>query len=129
MEIKDIASLYGSEMTTHLVATEDGFVNTVFRIRNLEAQKSKSRAAVMLYHGFVDSSDTFCVNGRDKSPAFILADAGYDVWLPNSRGNKHSLGHQTLNSTYDREYWEKAIGFYIAKYDIPSFIEYIKAES
>lgn len=83
----------------------------------------------MLMHGFVDSSDTFCINGRDKSPAFILADAGYDVWLPNSRGNKHSLGHKTLNSLVDIEYWKEAVGFHIAKYDIPTFIEHAKAVS
>ena len=129
MEIEDIASLYESEMESHFVHTEDGYINTIFRIRNHRAQENKTKAVVMLMHGFVDSSDTFCINGRDKSPAFILADAGYDVWLTNSRGNKHSLGHQTLDSATDVEYWEGAMGYYIAEYDIPSFIEYIKAES
>lgn len=83
----------------------------------------------MFIHGFVDSSDSFCVNGRQKSPAFILADAGYDVWLANTRGNKYSRGHQTLNPNTDVEYWRNAMGHHIAQFDIPSFIENVRSVS
>jgi lysosomal acid lipase/cholesteryl ester hydrolase len=80
----------------------------------------------MLFHGFLDSGDSYCMNGREKSPAFILADAGYDVWIVNSRGNKHSRGHTNLNHKTDVEYWRNAMGHHIRQYDIPSFIETIK---
>ena len=36
--------------------------------------------------------------------AFLLSNAGYDVWLGDSRGNSYSQKHKTLSSD-DRKYW------------------------
>jgi len=76
-------------------------------------------------HGFVDSSDAWTCNTKDKSIGFILADAGYDVWMVNFRGNKYSNRHVSLDSNKDWEYWNHAITTDIGKYDMPAFLDYI----
>ena len=84
---------------------------------------------VFLQHGLLDSSDTFIVNEESKAPAFILANRGYDVWLGNFRGNKHSLGHVSLDKdspNYEEvsRYWE--FSFHeMGTVDIPAAFEYI----
>jgi hypothetical protein len=59
------------------------------------------------------------------SPAFILAQAGYDVWLGNSRGTKFSRKHLTLDPDQDKEYWEFSYAEN-GKYDLPAMIDYVR---
>ncbi|KAJ8932344.1 hypothetical protein NQ314_014709 [Rhamnusium bicolor] len=44
--------------------------------------------------------------------AYVLADAGYDVWLSNMRGNTYSRGHKTLNPDRDQKYWDFSYVYY-----------------
>ena len=50
-------------------------------------------------------------SGQLKTPistpnvGYILADAGYDVWMGNNRGTPFSKGHRKLSSD-DKAYWD-----------------------
>ena len=61
---------------------------------------------------------------KDKSPAFRLAQEGYDVWLGNNRGNKYSLGHTSLDPIKDKAYWEFSYTEN-GKYDGPAQVDYV----
>lgn len=85
----------------------------------------KSRPAMLLLHGLIDSSDTWVVNGVENSIGFILADQGYDVWMCNSRGNKYSFNHTSIDSSRDWNYWDNGLITEIGKYDLPAFMEHV----
>lgn len=55
--------------------------------------------------------------------AFILADAGYDVWLGNARGNTYSKRHISLRHD-DSEFWDFS-WHEMAYFDIPAEIDYL----
>ena len=61
----------------------------------------------------------------DKSPAFVAAEAGYDVWIGNLRGNKYSLGHDTLDYIEDGEaYFDFDISTH-SRIDLVTMVDYI----
>jgi lysosomal acid lipase/cholesteryl ester hydrolase len=67
------------------------------------------------------------MNTPETAPAFVLARAGYDVWMGNNRGNRFSNTHATL-SNKDQEYWD----YYqedMGLHDTPSLILFIKEKT
>ena len=100
----------------------------MFRVSKEPMKEGQSRPAVVFIHGLIDSSDGYVVNKKLSQP-FIMADAGYDVWLSNTRGNRYSHEHVSLDPSTDSTYWDNAYDFDIARHDIPSFIEYAKMKS
>jgi hypothetical protein len=47
----------------------------------------------------LQGGDNFALNSPSESLAFILSDAGYDVWLGNNRCVQWSHGHQSYTSS------------------------------
>lgn len=63
-------------------------------------------------------------NTPDKSPAFMLAKAGYDVWMGNSRGTRFSEGHMVYDHLVDMQYWNHTWEE-MGTYDSPAVIDFI----
>eukprot|EP00345_Euplotes_harpa_P001757 CAMPEP_0168331882 /NCGR_PEP_ID=MMETSP0213-20121227/8607_1 /TAXON_ID=151035 /ORGANISM="Euplotes harpa, Strain FSP1.4" /LENGTH=416 /DNA_ID=CAMNT_0008335761 /DNA_START=16 /DNA_END=1263 /DNA_ORIENTATION=- len=122
----------GYPVETHKILTEDGYWLTVFRIpgrkgQSREEAKAEHKPVIFLQHGIVDSSDTFILNDEEKAPGFMLANAGYDVWLGNSRGSKHSREHQWLDPDDPNDqvaFWDYSFEE-MAEYDVKANVEYI----
>ncbi|KAG7200941.1 hypothetical protein KM043_003301 [Ampulex compressa] len=123
----ELAKKYGYSLEIHRVVTQDGYGLELHRIpyepkewggRNVDAG-----SPVLLQHGLAGSSADWIIMGPGKGLGYILADAEYDVWLGNSRGNVYSRNHTSL-SPQDRAFWNFSY-HELGVYDLPAVIDYI----
>ena len=98
-------------MEHYTLKTSDDYLLSLYRIPGkLEDSASnnknrKSKPAVLMLHSQDWDMTQWVTNEPDKANAFILSNAGYDVWMGNNRGSQYSLGHVSL-TTEDQEFWD-----------------------
>ncbi|TGZ60894.1 hypothetical protein CRM22_008291 [Opisthorchis felineus] len=112
---------YGFHVEEHYVKTADGYILCLIRMRNPNIELNKK--VVFLQHGLLDSAHTWINNLRNQSLAFILADAGFDVWLGNSRGSTYSRKHEKYD-THHIEFWEFSWD-QMAQFDLPASVYHV----
>ncbi|XP_049305292.1 lipase 3 [Bactrocera dorsalis] len=113
----------GYPMERHTVTTSDGYILTMHRIPySPKAGTADRRPIAFLMHGMLSSSSDWVLMGPNKALAYILADAGYDVWMGNARGNTYSKKHRTW-PTYWQVFWNFS-WHEIGIYDLPAMIDY-----
>ncbi|XP_060531539.1 uncharacterized protein LOC132705123 [Cylas formicarius] len=120
--VPEIIKKTGYPFMEYKIRTPDDYILTIFRIPNFNANKPP----IFLLHGVQSTSGIFVGLGK-RSIAFLLANAGYDVWLGNYRGTEYSEGHAYLNVT-QKEYWDHSVDE-IAKYDVPAMLELVNYHS
>lgn len=115
---EELVTSCGLPCETHRVLTPDGYGICLHRI------PQSGKPVVLMWHGLMMSSEIWvCSPDRELSLAFELSKRGYDVWLGNSRGNKYSREHTSLERS-SKKYWDFSIDE-IAKYDFPSSVNFI----
>ena len=125
LAMADLVTRHGYPIEEHFVTTADGYILGMFRIphgRNATSHNA-SKPPVLLQHALLDSSFAYVCNLPNESLGYILADAGYDVWFGNNRGNKYSTNHTHL-SPKKREFWEFTYDD-MALVDLPAEVDYI----
>uniref|UniRef100_A0A0K0DPS1 Abhydro_lipase domain-containing protein n=1 Tax=Angiostrongylus cantonensis TaxID=6313 RepID=A0A0K0DPS1_ANGCA len=142
MTTPEIIRHWGYPAEIYTVATEDGYILELHRIPHGKSSNNvtikyydsiirtsfvqdltsrKSRPVVFLQHGLECSSANWVANLPNESAGFVFADAGFDVWLGNMRGNTYSTKHVNL-SPAESKFW-KWTWDEMANYDLESMIE------
>jgi len=86
------------------IETSDGYILSLYHIKRkvdgLEESNASAnlRQPILLQHGLEADMMQWVYHTADKAPAFVLANAEYDVWLGNNRGTRFSLEHKWLDN-------------------------------
>ena len=114
---QDYLSRYGISVEEHFTHTDDGYILRTFRLPR------PGNPVVLLQHGILASSWCWLVNTPEKSLGILLWQMGYDVWLPNSRGNTFSRNHTTLKPFLNKEFWNYTFDD-MARFDVVANVRY-----
>ncbi|KXJ71357.1 hypothetical protein RP20_CCG020778 [Aedes albopictus] len=121
----------------HVVTTKDGYILKLHRIPDPALQKDTDysdeeqtvnasggcQGVVLLMHGLFSTAADFVVAGPESGLAFVLADAGFDVWMGNARGTRFS--RKNLHRTpKEAAFWDFS-WHEIGTGDLPAIIDYI----
>ncbi|GAM21316.1 hypothetical protein SAMD00019534_044910, partial [Acytostelium subglobosum LB1] len=128
--ISQIIVARGYAEEDHHVVTPDGFILSLQRIPasryqpNPAPYAANGKPAVILQHGVEDIGTSWVIQENVyQSLGFILADAGFDVWISNVRGTTYSNSHIKYNPT-QKEFWAWSFD-QMAEYDLPTVVDYV----
>uniref|UniRef100_A0A8D0HPB3 Lipase n=1 Tax=Sphenodon punctatus TaxID=8508 RepID=A0A8D0HPB3_SPHPU len=122
-EFTEIIQYNGYPSEEYFVETEDGYILAIYRIPYGRNNCGRPKTAVFLQHAVLGDATHWISNLSNNSLGFILADAGYDVWLGNSRGNTWSTKHKTTDPQ-EQKFWEFSFDE-MGKYDLPAAVYFI----
>ncbi|XP_037526477.1 lipase member M [Rhipicephalus sanguineus] len=111
----------------HVTTTEDGYVLSLQHVLSGGGRLPGALPGppVLLVHGLLSSAVEWVINYPHQSLGFLLADAGYDVWLGNYRGTPYSRGHREYSDS-DSRYWDFRLDE-IGLLDLPALVDYVLA--
>ena len=132
-DYESIIKSYGYDFEEHTVTTEDGYINTIWKIPSKSKSyflQSNNKKAIVLQHGLLDDGWTWFAL-RENSLPFKLSDDGYDVYISHVRGTLFSTGHVDPSKNYLNfigPYWDFSFDEFV-KYDLTSVIDFVKKTS
>jgi lysosomal acid lipase/cholesteryl ester hydrolase len=124
-DMVEIVKTRGYTIETHTVTTPDGYILTMFNIPHGKKTSTRNPKPVLLQHGLLDSSYTWVNNYEEQSLGFILADAGFDVWFGNNRGNRYGRSHTSMNPDDDSGAFWRFTWDEMASLDAPTMINFV----
>ncbi|KAK7502358.1 hypothetical protein BaRGS_00006311 [Batillaria attramentaria] len=124
MDSTQLITSKGYPCENHYITTEDGFILNMQRIpHGVKPRPPGEKPVVILQHGLLASSSNWLDNLANESLAYLLADAGADVWLGNVRGNMYSRNH-TKYKPSQPEFWAWSFD-QMAAYDLPAMFDHV----
>lgn len=122
----EFVSYYKYPIEEYDVQTSDGYILKFYRITGSPSSPpAPGKKAALLAHGFYTSSIDWVNLGPDFSLPYTLADAGYEVWLANLRGNTLSRRHVSLDPA-SAKFWDYTF-HEVGLYDLTALIDFILA--
>ncbi|XP_040067423.1 lipase 3-like [Ixodes scapularis] len=126
VRLSQLIASKGYPVEEYEVSTTDGYVLGIQRIprgRNESGRPSERRKTpVFLQHGLLASSTDYVLNFPEQSLGFLLADAGYDVWLGNNRGTRYTR-HKWL-TRFEKEFWDFSADE-LSTIDLPAMLDFV----
>ncbi|CAB02896.2 Lipase [Caenorhabditis elegans] len=130
MTVPEIGKHFGYESEVHLVRTTDEYILELHRIpckQNEKCDRSSKRPIVFMQHGLLADGFSWIPNLANQSAGFVFADAGFDIWIANSRGTPASqkhIGYGPENQKFWNFTWQQ-----MSEFDLTASVDLVLKET